>query len=114
MLCVFLLSSMVTPLREGLVWFALVAGVGSVYVFHFEFGRLMGFLKTHYPDQHAELKSKHFIEVLAFVHPSFIRKLWEPFQSPPLPYEYALRACRAAWLVAAVTLTILLIFANTL
>jgi hypothetical protein len=105
---------MVAPLREGLGWFALVAGVGSVYVFHFEFGRLMGFLKTYCPDQHAELKSKHFVEVLAFVHPSFIRKLWQPLQSPPLPHEYAFRVCRAAWLFAALTLAMLLIFVNTL
>jgi hypothetical protein len=111
---VLLASSSVFPLGAGLGWFALVAGVGSAYVFHFEFGRLMGFLKVHCPSQHAELQSKHFLEVLAFAHPSLIRKLWQPPQSPPLPHELAFRVYRSAWLFSVASLAVILLLANTL
>lgn len=44
-LAVYLLLAFFYSPRTALAYFALVAGVGSVYVFHFELGRLMASLK---------------------------------------------------------------------
>ena len=111
---VYLSSAFYFPLSAGLGWFALVAGIGSVYVFHFEFGRLMGFMKVHCPTQHAELQSKRFVEALAFVHPSLVRTFWQRRHSPPLVHECVLRVYRSAWLFSLVTLVALIILANTI
>ena len=109
----FLSVAFYTP-AAGLGWFAVVAGLGSVYVFHFEFGRLMGFLKTHCPTEHAELQRTRFLELLAFVHPRLVRRLWQPHASPPEPHESAFLVYRSAWLFTLVSLVMLLVLANTL
>ena len=96
----------------ALGWFALVAGIGSVYVFHFEFGRLMGFLKAHCPTEHAELQRQPFLELLAFVHPGLIKKSWQPSVSPVKPHESAFLVYRSAWLFSLVSLVALLVLAN--
>lgn len=112
-LALYCLSVVFYSPAAGLAWFAVVAGIGSVYVFHFEFGRFMGFLKAHCPTQHAELQRTRFLEMLAFVHPSLIRKLWRPHASPTEPQESAFLVYRAAWLFTLVSLLVLLVLANT-
>lgn len=112
-LIVWLLSSLRMPLAEGLGWFALVVGLGSVYVFHFEFGRLMGFLRVHCPVQHAELQAKPFIEAVAFVHQSILSRSWLSSHSPHQVHESAFRVYRSAWLFSLLTLVALLVLANT-
>ncbi|MFN5027787.1 MAG: hypothetical protein ACK5D9_01435 [Burkholderiales bacterium] len=108
----FLSTTVVTP-AKAIGGFAFFAGLGSVYVLHFEFGRLMGFLRTYCPSQHAELQSKPFIEAIAFVHPSLIRRFWQPRQTPPLAEDSALLVYRSAWLSSFLSLVFLLVLANT-
>jgi hypothetical protein len=113
-LAIYLFSATVVSLSASLGWFALVVGLGSVYVFHFEFGRLMGFLRAHCPNEYATLQDKPFVKVLAFVHPSLIRRFWGPRQSPLSIEERALLVYRSAWLFTFVSLVVILIFANTM
>ena len=111
-LALYALGAFLYSPGAALGWFALVAGVGSVFVFHFEFGRLMGFLKAHCPTQHAELQRQPLLELLAFVHPGLIRKSWQPNASPSRPYESAFLVYRSAWLFSLVSLVIILVLAN--
>ena len=111
-LALYTLAALFYSPSAALGWFALFAGIGSMYVFHFEFGRLMGFLKAHCPAQHAELQRQPLLEVLALFHPSLIKKSWQPSASPVKPYERAFLVYRSAWLFSLVSLVVLLVLAN--
>lgn len=113
-LSIYLLSALHFPLSAGLGSFAVVVGIGSICVFNFEFGRLMGFLRVHCPAQYMELRSKPFVEALAFVHPSLIRRLWQSPHSPLLAHEGAFRLYRSAWLFSVFSYAVLIVLANTI
>ncbi|MPM77782.1 hypothetical protein SDC9_124790 [bioreactor metagenome] len=111
---VWLAISLHFPLSESFGVFALVTGLGSAYVYSFEFGRLMGFLKVHAPSQYAELQDIPLFETLAFVHPRMHRKLWVPVNAPLRPRDTAFRVYRSAWIFSALTIGALLLLVNTL
>jgi len=111
-LALYALGAFLYSPRAALGWFALFAGVASVYIFHFEFGRLMGFLRVHCPTQYAELQRQPLLELLAFVHPGLIAKSWQPGASPARPQEGAFSVYRSAWLFSLVSLVVLTVLAN--
>ena len=92
--------------------FGAVAGLGSVYVFHFEFGRFMGFLRANCPVEFARLQQMRFLEAFAIVHPGLLRRMWASHASPAEAGAYS--TYRAAWSFAVVTLVVLLVLANTM
>lgn len=112
-LAAWLLSSLRMPLSESFGWFALVTGLGSSYVFHFEFGRLMGFLKAHCPEQHEYLQGKRFLAGLAFIHPTLFSRAWQPSRQSQQLEESAFSTYRSAWFFSLVTVGALLVLANT-
>ena len=96
----------------ALGWFGAVAGLGSAYVFHFEFGRFMGFLRAHCPVEFARLRQMRFLEAFAVVHPGLLRRMWGSHASPVEAGAYS--TYRAAWSFAVISLVAVLVLANTM
>ena len=96
-LVVFIISSQFIPIRESLGWFALFSGIFGVYSFHFEFGRLLGFLETHAPAAFAELPKSWVFELLAFFNPRLLR-----LPESNSPHYDAVHVYRSAWLFSVV------------
>lgn len=112
-LALWLISSAYVPLSETIGWFGLAAVLGG-YVFPFELGRLMGFLKINCPDQYIELHTARWLETMAFIHPALLRKLVRLPRSPSTSADSAFLAYRSAWIFSFFNVITLLLFANTL
>lgn len=108
----WLASSQYWPLADSFGSFALLSGLGAVYVFHFELGRLVGFLRAHAPADYAELQDSPLLQTLAFIHPRIHQKLWAPANVPARPGDTAFRVYRSAWVFSALTIAALLVLAN--
>jgi hypothetical protein len=111
---IFALSVLVVSPSTGLGWFALLSGLGSICVFHFELGRLIGFLKTHCPDRYAELPNTHTFEIFAFFHPALLRSFWPHENSPFSAYTSAILVYRSAWFFTLFAVSFLLLLASVL
>ena len=112
--CLYFSTVFFAPLRTNLGWFALVTGIGGVYVFHFELGRLLGFLKTHSPDQFAKLPNSRAFEILAFFHPALLRTFWPHKDLPHNAYGCAIVVYRSAWFFSLFAVTFLFVLAIVL
>lgn len=109
-----MLSAFFAPLNINLGWFALFSGIGGVYVFHFEFGRLMCFLKVHCPERYVEFPHSTAFEVFAFIHPTLLRTFWQPKQSLSSTYSNAIQVYRSAWFFSFFTLAFLFVLIRVL
>jgi hypothetical protein len=108
----YVVSMTVVSRSVALGWFGVIVGFGSAYVFHFEFGRLMGFLRANCPVEFARLRQMRFLESVAFVHPGLIRRMWGVHASPVEARAYSIY--RAAWSFTLISLLAVLVLANTM
>jgi hypothetical protein len=99
-----LASFQFSEIRESFVWFALFSGTLGGYIFNFELGRLMGFLKTYAPKEFAALPQSRSFEALAFFSPRLLR----PPESKA-PHYNAICVYRSAWQFSVVAVFLPLI-----
>lgn len=99
---IFFALSQVSDVHRNIGWFALLSGVYGVYVFHFEVGRLLGFLRAHVPSVSEKLPNSWSFETFAFFSPTLLR-LPESTSSP----EYnAVHVYRTAWIFSIVSIAV--------
>ena len=98
-LCVFLAALALYGGEASIGWFALLSGLLGGYAFNFEFGRLMGFLKSHVPSEHSKLPSTRWFEVSAFFNPNLLR-----VPDSNAPHYRAIKIYRASWQFSVVAI----------
>ena len=91
-LCVFLVALVFYGGEASIVWFALLSSLLGGYVFNFEFGRLVGFLKLHAPSVYSKLPSSRWFEVSAFFNPKLLR-----VPDSNAPHYHAMQVYRSSW-----------------
>lgn len=100
-LCVFLVAFAIYGGEASIVWFALLSGLFGGYAFNFEFGRLMGFLKSQAPSVHSTLPSTRWFEVSAFFNPNLLR-----VPDRNAPHYRAIQVYRASWQFSVVAVVV--------
>ena len=85
-------------------WFSLFSAILGGSVFNFEFGRLVGFLRSHCPEQYARLPKSVVFRALAFFHPALLRPCWAVTRTTSDQYSHAILVYRSAWLFSLISI----------
>jgi hypothetical protein len=95
----FVIALIYYGVEKTLGSFALFSCLLGSFVFNFELGRLMGFLKSHVPSLHSQLPHSWWFDFNAFFNPGL-------FSTPETsaPHYCAIQIYRAAWRFSAVAL----------
>jgi hypothetical protein len=96
-LCVIAITLASHKDEASLAWFALTSGLLGGLVFNFEFGRLMGFLKSNCPAVYSQLPHSRLFEASAFFNPNLLRT-----PDSTAAHYNAMKTYRSAWLFSAV------------
>jgi len=113
--CIAIALGLGWGLDIGLSSFAFFNGIWPMYAYHMAFGALEKQLRMHNYETLPELKDSWIFQNSAFVHPSFLRHLYsdsEKLQTVVVPE--ILRFFKVSHALAAGTLLIALVLANTL
>lgn len=99
-LCLFIVALAFYGGEASIGWFVLLSSLLGGCAFNFEFGRLMGFLKSHVPSVYSKLPtSSRWFEVSVFFNPKLLR-----IPDSNAPHYHAMKIYRASWQFSVVAM----------
>jgi hypothetical protein len=92
------------PFDEIFVWFVIAEGLLGVGVFHFEYGRFVGYLKSNDPQRLASMESKFLYGFVYFFHPALWREVFTSQPGDSRTYIQVRNAFRTTYIFSWVTI----------
>lgn len=106
MFVVFVSFTFVFPIERALGWFAVAEGLLGAGVYHFEYGRFIGYLKSNYPQRITSMEFKFLYRFVDFFHPALWREVFSSHPDTSTEYNQVRNTFRTAYIFCWVTILV--------